>query len=180
MARCFCGCGRRVLVKGSVANVYGENGDKLAANVRALLELEDFKDQAEARLRELLLELKRLRSTYMDAVHGDARLPRAIYEKWMLYRDQALTVVSSAQQHTQADPNERAVAALGQWAVDQGLTDEQTAEAMLTMEPAELERIASDYKRSAHQKRPAGPGRVGHPAARLRARSPAPVASAGR
>jgi hypothetical protein len=79
MARCFCGCGRRLRFKGRIANVYGGNAQTLGEQVGALLD-EEFATPAvlgelsEVDLRSVHADLEGFRDGYREVVHGDKRL----------------------------------------------------------------------------------------------------------
>lgn len=135
-------------------NVYGGNANVLVMKMQALLEMnkealaeytdvndEEFQNvqkRNEARMREIIERLEWFRTAYMHGVHRTKRTPgyprvRIEYGDWCYWRDQALAFIAAGQQHP--------LARLGQWGIDHDLTDEQAAERLLAMDPAELARI---------------------------------------
>ena len=82
MARCFCGCGRRLRFRGRIANVYGGNAQTLGEQVAALLD-EELSTPA-------VLPLGRARG---DRVHAQAeparRRPGALLRRRDRWRGRA-------------------------------------------------------------------------------------------
>jgi hypothetical protein len=149
MARCFCGCGRRVLIKGRVANVYGDNANTFAEMVRELLDdPEDaakLVDRTPDELGLLLDSLEAFRTGYRAVMHGDMRLREMDYDAWVLCRDEAFGITLLIDERVKADPRRRRLRALGQWAIDEDLTEDQALQQTLQMDPADFERIISRY-----------------------------------
>jgi hypothetical protein len=125
MAHCFCGCGRRLLIRGHLANAYGEDAGSFAAMVRELLNREmaaDLFDRTPHELRALVGALERFRADYRDVVHGDRKLSEIDRADWVLCREEAASIRLLVDQRRRA---------LGQWAINRGLSAEEAADAML-------------------------------------------------
>jgi hypothetical protein len=148
---CFCGCGRRILLKGRIANVYGENATNFAGLINALFD-EDAASLIEGLDRDELLHLEdRLKwfgDGYRDVVHGDRRLSEMepFYDDWVATRDRALAILNLTEERIAADPGTRRMTAMGDWIRDQSLTPEEAAPVALRMDPDEFERILRDYE----------------------------------
>jgi hypothetical protein len=157
MSRCFCGCGRRVLVRGRVANLYGGNAAKLAAEMQAFVEGsgEDTSmfppdlgwSVAEAAdIRDVLRERA---STYAEVVHREKKLSEVNRLDYVGYRDQATALLADFRRWLSENPEQLLMAALGKWAEDNELTDEEVAARLASMDPAELEQVLARYERRA-------------------------------
>jgi hypothetical protein len=155
MSRCFCGCGRRVLIRGRVANLYGGNAAKLAAEMAEAVEAEKDEEApfvppnvlpfTPANVPNIRDGLTSCAADYRAVVHGEQKLSELSRLDYVVPRDEALTVLA-AFRHWITESPQRRRAALGQWVIDSGLTEEEIM-ARLRENPAEVEQIISGYER---------------------------------
>lgn len=161
MSRCFCGCGRRVFIRGRVANLYGGNAAKLAAEMGAYVEAREgegalsldlgwgtdgLTDQGVADIRDGLRECA---STYREVVHRERKLSEVNRLIYVRDRDQALLLLQGFRQRLRENPEQLRMAVLAKWAEDNGLTDEEAAARLAEMNDAEIERLLARYERRA-------------------------------
>jgi hypothetical protein len=150
MARCFCGCGRRVLIRGRVANIYGGNADTLVKNLCALEEEPDaFPVPLPEDLPQVIGNLEELRYLYRCGVHregvpGGARVE---YDDWVHWRNRALEILAPVHEAIASDPEAMRTAALGTtlgpWFEEQekkGVSTDEAAK-LLLKSPEEIDRI---------------------------------------
>jgi hypothetical protein len=156
MARCFCGCGRRLRFKGRIANVYGGNAQTLGEQIDALLD-EEFSSHpgraelSEEDLRSVQADLEGFRDGYREVVHGEKRLSEMepLYDLWIATRNQAISMLAVAEQHAVRDPEARRHMALGDWLKDEGFPEddpERVLRRMAEIGEDEIERILRGYE----------------------------------
>jgi hypothetical protein len=157
VSRCFCGCRRRVLVRGRVANLYGRNAAKLAAEMGAFVEMAQKETlrlspdlgwgaQQVADIRDGLNERA---STYAEVVHREKKLKDVDRLDYVEYRDRAAALLSDYRHWLSENPEQLRTAALGKWAEDSGLSDEELATRLASTHPADLEKILAEHERRA-------------------------------
>jgi hypothetical protein len=153
MSRCFCGCGRHVLVRGRVANLYGGNATKLAAEMAAFVEGREEEapppdlgwDVAE--VTQIRDGLRDCSSIYREVVHREKKLSHVNRLDYVGYRDRAVALLADYRQWLSENPEQLRTAALGQWITDNGFTDEEAAARLANLDQAELERALARYER---------------------------------
>jgi hypothetical protein len=156
MARCFCGCGRRLRFKGRIANVYGGNAQTLGEQIDALLDEELSSHPArgelsEEDLRSVQADLEGFRDGYREVVHGEKRLSEMepLYDLWIATRNRAISMLAVAEQHAVRDPEARRHMALGDWLKDEGFPEddpEPVLRRMAEIGEDEMERILRGYE----------------------------------
>ena len=82
---------------------------------------------------------------YRDVVHGDKNLSEMPYNIWVSTRKEAYRLTKAADARIKADPERRRKAALGHWAIDNQLTEDEAVKRLAAMNSDEMEQIIRRY-----------------------------------
>lgn len=146
MATCFCGCSRKVRVRGRIANVHGGNTKRLVDELDAMLQAELFTDTSgEVRLRALVSEGATQAAAYQAAVHGDRPLESIDHDAWVRWRDQATALLADPQSVVSSHDERTRIASVGDGIDRHGLADDEGA-GLSKITGAEVEDIRADRK----------------------------------
>jgi hypothetical protein len=124
MAKCFCGCGRKIRFLQRVPNNYG----KTAAMFVGKLERMNLDDDSEGHI--FLDQGREWFAAYAAATHLEIPLKTLSIDEWREWRKAAYRIVKA---------REAMWAKLGKWAKAEGLTAEDALITLAAMSPDERE-----------------------------------------